>query len=83
MKKSVLSFLFLDIVTMFRADRSRNILTKKNVELSIVACSNNRKTVRSISDQLGPQTRYRETGDISREVGSGRREKLHLKMKII
>ena len=68
---------------MFRADRGRKHLKEKE-RGAIIAYSNDGKTVRFISDRLGIamatvslwQTRYRETGDIARQVGFGRRKKL-------
>jgi transposase len=67
---------------MFRADRGRKHLNDKE-RGAIIAYSNDGKSVRFISDRLGIgvgtvslwQTRYRDTGDITRKVGSGRPRK--------
>jgi transposase len=68
---------------MFRADRGRKHLNERE-RGAIIAYSNDGKSVRFISDRLGIavatvflwQTRYRETGDVTRQVGSGRPRKV-------
>jgi transposase len=75
---------------MFRADRGRKHLNDKE-RGAIIAYSNDGKSVRFISDRLGIgvgtvslwQTRYRDMGDVTRQVGSGRPKKLPRKKKTI
>ena len=75
---------------MFRADLGRKHLNDKE-RASIIAFTDCGKAVSFISERLGIscsnvslwQTRYRETGEIIRQRGSGRPKNLCLRMKKI
>jgi transposase len=68
---------------MFRADRGRKHLNDKE-RGAIIAYSNDGKSVRFISDRLGIgvgtvslwQTRYRDMGDVTRQMDFGRPRKI-------